>query len=285
MWAAKQPEWKEAEKLQLKLGKALLGLPKSGPSVVVYGLLGWLPLRLLRLASVLTLWGKVVSGPPTSPCLQLYEVLREQVETEELCNWASDVKLALKSLRFPAKRWWSGVSDAEEWREEVMERVKSQWAREWSALLQTSLAKSPRLRCFSHFCVSPSPSRCLEWVTADRHLWVRAIAGASVLSCDTMRGAVSRELRVCPFCPQSPEDLEHVFFVCPTYAALRERLVGSVDSAIVSRLSLVFGGEPALNRVSLRFLKQALLQRASALAARQSGSLSPDSPSVSLRSS
>ena len=52
-------DWKQAEQIQDKVGRTLLGLSKNTPGEVPRGELGWLTLRARRDFKQLLYWGKL----------------------------------------------------------------------------------------------------------------------------------------------------------------------------------------------------------------------------------
>jgi hypothetical protein len=108
--------WKEAEQIQDKVGRILLGLSKNTPGEVPRGELGWLSLRARREFKQLLYWGKVIKMDDARLVKKVYSKCKRQNENLQgsFCGSVRKILLGLNlgnpssQLQFGGKTQSSG---------------------------------------------------------------------------------------------------------------------------------------------------------------------------------
>ena len=151
-------DWKEAEQIQNKVGRILLGLSKYTSGEVARGELGWLSLKARRSFKQLLFWGKLVTMDNSRLVKQVYLECRKHTENLK-GSFCSSVKNTLLELKL-GHLWVSeAVGDLKGWTSFISSAIRSYDTKLWLKAVQ----EKPKLRLFK--CLKSELVRedFLEW--------------------------------------------------------------------------------------------------------------------------
>jgi hypothetical protein len=91
--------WKEAELLQIQMGRALLGVGRSVANDVVRGDLGWWTMKGRSDLAKLRFWGKILQLPNTRILRSVYNARRaEYAQFPTISSWCRNIHQLLIKL-------------------------------------------------------------------------------------------------------------------------------------------------------------------------------------------
>ena len=235
--------WEEAERLQRRAGRMVLGVWRSVANEVVLGDLGWWTLEGRRVLLMLVYWGKVVSERRGVVWEVYKEGHRVVLEGGGRGSWVYKVRGVMEE-----------VGLKEEW-----ESQKVCGGSGWRSMVKMLVGKWEERRWVGRMCSRPKLARYMriktvlrkEWFLKSDRCWVRrwvgirAGGGGLQVEQGRYRGVVRRE-RVCKCCELlEVEDLDHLVMRCDRWKEERRRLwdrLREIDMKMV-RLMSGWGGE------------------------------------------
>ena len=146
--------WKQAEQIQDKVGRTLLGLSKNTPGEVPRAKLGWLSLKARRDFKQLLYWGKLVMMDGSRLVKKIY------TETENLKNsFCGSVKRILIDLKL-GHLWESeAVGDLKGWKSLIATMVRSRDTELW----MSEVEEISKLRLFRRLKTNLTREDFLDW--------------------------------------------------------------------------------------------------------------------------
>jgi hypothetical protein len=268
--------WEEAERIQKRMGKWILGVRESACDEGVLGELGWISLAHRRASLRVGFWGKIIGQSDRSWVRRVYNESRRRYVVRGEKNWASYTHAVMIDMGLGAQ-WDSEqpffLNEEGEvrvsWKEGVKGVVRDQAEVEW----REGMERKRQLGDYRRWKVDLVKEEYLEENVCrrGRKLLTRLRIGASCLRVETgkwemvtIRGVggdkrvrIRREDRVCRMCGGGIEDTRHVFFDCLAYEGIRRDLweglgVGEQDDREL-RLEKAMRGDIA----TLMFLEKA----------------------------
>ena len=218
--------WPEAERVQLELGRMILGVAWKTASDVVRGELGlWTMSGRFKLA-VLRWWGKLVKMDRNRLCYKIYNYRRNHLR-EKGC-WCKIVRDLLIDLNI-GDIWISEeIGDLTAWGENVKSRVSAWEARSW----KERILGKPKLRVYRLLKTDLKFEEYLLEVPIYLHRreLSRFRGGTNDLRVET--GRYSKEEvaeRSCCICAKGVlENEEHVLLDCFPYEPLRRKMFATI---------------------------------------------------------
>ena len=219
--------WEEAELLQRKVGRRILGCDARLPDAVVYGDLGWITLWGRRVALRLIFWGKLVGMGRDRLARKVYEAGRQRLQRDlhpqsPESSWCTTTRNLLTQLGME-DAWHRNQVDPG-WREEVWERVRAWEADQW----RRNMSGNSRLELYNMVKQKPGREPYLDDKDQrKRRLWSKLRGGCLETHVETGRWVsvrvagkqtrLPRHLRVCQMCQQEQECATHLLFGCKAF--------------------------------------------------------------------
>ncbi len=219
--------WKQADQIQHRVGKTLLGLSKNAAGEVARGELGWLSLKARRDRKQLIYWGKVLSMNESRLAKVVY--LRSKDVTDSLKgSFCGSVKRTLLNLKL-GHLWNSqAVGDLKSWISFISAVIRKKDQEDWFEEMKD---KKP-LVLYRNIKTEVSREDYLEWQipACHRTLYARLRSGAHNLRLATGRYIKEPEPeRLCVVCVTGKvETEEHFMLDCYVYAHIRERMFARI---------------------------------------------------------
>jgi len=223
------------ERVQLQMGRIILGVSSNTTSDAVRGELGLWTMKGRRDLAILRWWGKLVRMDRNRLCARVYRhrklLLQQNRNTPSYCKAVRDLLSNFNlyhvwmSEEVGEARAWSDLISAKirdrerrEWKERVFEKEKLRNYRVWKTdlIFEDYLNQVPlflhrreitRFRCGTHH------------LRVETGRWERTLEGKKL----------PFEQRTCYLCMSSAvETEEHVMLDCPAYNPLRWKLLASI---------------------------------------------------------
>ena len=219
--------WIEAEQIMRKVGKTLLGLPRTANNEVVQGELGWWSMESRRDLLRLKYWGRVLNMPLERLPRQVYESSRKI--TENLPgSWTHTTKSLLINLNLTAAWHHQKVGDMKDWTVLVKQCLKDRESREW----KSSILTKSKLKLYSVLKTKLVREDYLDFDSPKsyRTLVTQFRCGSNELRLDMgRRKKENRNDRLCLMCVTGKvEDEKHVLLECYIYSEFRDKLFDDV---------------------------------------------------------
>ena len=236
--------WEEAEVIQRRMARTILGVPKTTTSLAVLGELGWWPLKARRDMLRLRYWAKLVRMYEGRCTKKMYKVCRREAQ-DPMCtyrNWCHYTKELLEDLGMSAI--WRSEKVPVEWKAKVFDAIQARERKRWS----DEVPRFPALRAYTaSMKEAPAKEEYLQDDNASRR---RAITRLRLGCADLelvlgRRSRVDRWDRVCKYCEQVKgtrvvEDEYHFLTQCPLYqrhrAELQKKVGWSLDKKSCSEV-------------------------------------------------
>ena len=121
---------KEANKLQIRFYKHILGVRQQTPNIAVYGELGKYPLSVLAKIRSLNYWLKIRIDATSL----LHSTYLDQRIDLRLNSWSSKIKECLESLGL--NYMWQNLDDNVHYRPIINQRILDQYIQSWNAAVR-----------------------------------------------------------------------------------------------------------------------------------------------------
>ena len=135
-------EWKEAEIIQNKMGKRILGLAPKTTNEVVIGELGWWPLKARRDMIRLRYWRKLLNmGNERLPKL----IYKWEIESGNKNSWIDYTKKLIQELDL--EEYWNKqdtTKSKREWDKIIENKIQEREEKSWNHRMQ----QKPKLRTY-----------------------------------------------------------------------------------------------------------------------------------------
>jgi hypothetical protein len=274
-------EWVEAERIQLRMGRRILGCVSTTANEVVRGELGWMTMKSRRDLLRLGYWGKVMRMREGRWTRRLYEKSREEFVGEGKSNWCKITHSLLCELHL--EQVWDSqeLGSQEQWQARVWKAVNERDEETWRA----GVALNPKLRTYAVLKQAKGLEGYLDGSVNGfgRRILTSLRSGSNALRIETGRYHVPSlrvEDRICWCCGQEVEDEQHFLLSCSLYKEEREQMVQGIAGVTEGRLrlkglmerqprlvmKLLIGEGPAFMKEEVSscvqgFLKSAMLRR------------------------
>ena len=194
--------WIEAERVQLKMGKRILGCSMKMSNEVVRGELGWWTMRGRRVYLRICYWGKLVKMSSDRLARRVYSESRRRWVEEGKKNWCSYTYRLMRMVGLEDE--WEREECGKDWKKIVYSKV--QWWEESS--WRVSMLSKRKLRVYRVFQEKLCFERYLESEKAEgRRELTRFGGGTNRLRIEIgRREGLEVEDRVCQFCCSGVED-------------------------------------------------------------------------------
>jgi len=141
LWGA--AKCNEVEKVQLEVGKRLLGVSKKMASVVVRGELGWWSMRAQRDMKRLMYWARLIRMDDSRLVKSVYRIRREKAG-KRISDWCTEVHRTLTSIGLGHIWDTEEVGSENDWKSLIEASIQAREEKEWI----TEMRKLPKLRTY-----------------------------------------------------------------------------------------------------------------------------------------
>ena len=206
-------EWAAAEKLQLQMGKMILGARVCND--VVRGELGLWRVRARRWRKRLMYWWCMVNGEVAEIVNEVYELERKR-DYEGKKTWATDTRRILKKVGLEEYWWTEKKVQKSKWKKLVCEKIQRFEEKEW----RERIWNNKKLRWYRRVKSTLKFEDYLqdEWIQG-RRILCQLRGGTLSLRVETGRWeGLEREERRCKLCESKEvEDEQHFIEDCNFY--------------------------------------------------------------------
>ena len=215
----------DVERIHLSFCKRILGVKKSTQNDFIYGLVGRVPMDLVRKLRIIRYWLKIVSGFKSKYVNVAYTAALSRVNENDTNNWAYNVKNLLSTHGY-ADVWNNqGVDNPEGFYDALKCRLIDIFKQNWSS----RLTDSTRARFFRGVNSTHHFYCALDFITVNKHrvALTRLISSSHRLHVETgrwQRPAVPYENRLCEICNKLGDEY-HMLFECVSFTQIRNRLI------------------------------------------------------------
>lgn len=216
------------ERVHLQFCKQLLGVKIQTQNDFIYGELGRMPVRNLRLSSIIRYWLKITRCDDSKYIKLVYNIMMQDLQRlPDKTSWAKSVKMLLENLGFSHVWLSQGVGDMEIFMTLLKQRITDHFIQNWNE----QLANSSRARTYSlisSFKFKPY----LDFITIKkfRNALTRLRVSSHRLQIEVGRwhkpNKIPLENRKCQSC-LCLEDEFHFILECPLYMDLRLDYINS----------------------------------------------------------
>ena len=221
LWGA--AKCKEIERVQLEVGKRILGISKKTASAVVRGELGWWSMRAQRDMKILLFWARLVRMHDTRLVKQVY-LLRRQQAGRRAGGWCAAVKKLLESIGLGHVWESEAVGSVTEWKRLIKHSLQSREEMNW----KEEMKMKPKLRTYRSLKYDLRKEEYLEVIKdkEERRKLTALRGGTNPLRIETGRWkGESVEDRICSLCAEGKlEDEKHFLLFCSAYHRERQQL-------------------------------------------------------------
>jgi hypothetical protein len=220
-------KWPEAERLQLEMGRLILGVRTSTASSAVRGELGLWRMSARIQFAVLRWWGKLVSLPRDRIVYRVFRWRKDHIRHNRpsFCAFVRDL---LTNLQLGDVWLSEEVGDLKAWNALIREKID----REENKFFVADLLAHPKLRTYRLFKKVLRREDYLTLIPSFdlRREMARLRTGASDLRIESGRWTGTQELdRLCWVCGQGAiENEEHFLLECVSYEDLRIQMFSSI---------------------------------------------------------
>lgn len=214
------------ERVHLLFCKQLLGVKTQTQNSLVYGELGRMPLRQLRLVKIIKYWFKILQSEDKKYIKHTYIVMLHDMEIiPNRMSWASYVKNILETYGFSEVWLYQGVANISYFINIFKQRIKDCYVQNWHMEINNSTKASTYI-FFAEF----SFKMYLDTVSIQKYriAMTRLRVSSHRLEVETGRwhkpNPVPVNERKCKYCHKL-EDEFHFVLECPLYTELRNTYI------------------------------------------------------------
>lgn len=265
MWGPEK--WEEAEKVQRRMGRRILGLRENVNNEVVYGELGWWTLRTRRDLLRLRYWGKLLAMKETRLTKIIYEWERKQNVPHSWCSHTKDLLRNIGLGDFWERQSIQGSKT--EWNRVIWDNLQNREEGRWKEVIDNK----PRLRTYCQYKHNLASEDYLNAKdSGGRKQLARIRSGANRLRIEEGRAKrLPPEDRKCWFGCGEVEDERHFLMSCHIYTDLRQEVVdtvGPMEFGLRGMDIMMGNGKPEVTEVVIKFVQKAMARRTRVLALR-----------------
>ena len=219
-YAAGGADWKQAEQVQNKVGKTLLGLCNSTAGEVARGELGWLSLKARRELKQLIYWGKVLKMDDSRLVKRVYLQCKKITDSMR-DSFCGSVKRTLGKLKLD--HLWSSeaIGELKDWISFISSVIRRKDTELWMQAVQMK----PKLRLYRYLKTDLGREDYITWQIPASHRTLYArLRSTHQLRLETGRWVNEpEEERLCKVCITGKvESEEHFLLDCYVYNKIRE---------------------------------------------------------------
>ena len=173
LWGA--AKCNEVEKVQLEVGKRLLGVSKKMASVVVRGELGWWSMRAQRDMKRLMYWARLIRMDDSRLVKSVYRIRREKAG-KRISDWCTEVHRTLTSIALGHIWDTEEVGSENDWKSLIKASIHAREEKEWI----TEMRKLPKLRTYQQLKFVLEREEYLETISdSEQRRRVTALRGGT----------------------------------------------------------------------------------------------------------
>ena len=254
-------EWKDAEIIQRKMGRRILGRRGKSTDETILGELGWWTMQARRWMLRLRYWRKLISemGPERLP-RKVYNWERRSGRTN---SWTKQTEEIMEQLGLAEvwKRQDTG-GNKEDWEKLLNQRIQEHEQKRWEG----EMKRKTKLRTYIKFKKELRQEKYLEDEDSKgRRLLARIRSGTNSLRIETGRhNHTPLERRICYMCGVEVEDELHFLMRCVAYEDIRKECLDDIgrkqDDPEVEEIMFGNGSGKEIKEV-IRFVKRANSRR------------------------
>jgi hypothetical protein len=232
-------KWDEAEKIQMQMGRRILGCSSTTSNAAVRGDLGWQSLKARRDMLRLTYWGKIINMKGKRWTRRIYEESRRRYEEKGKANWCTYTHHILKEYGLE-EAWVKGrVGQLKVWKVRVTTAIKKYEEMKW----KQDLEQKPKLRTYRVLKKSLEEEDYVmkNRINEGRKLLTGMRSGTNDLRIDTDRRyncKIPVQERTCWCCGEGVEDEKHFVVLCKHYQNERLDMFQDILKVTEGRFSL-----------------------------------------------
>ena len=261
IWGEKK--WEEAEILQRKMAKRILGLPEKTTNEAVLGDLGWWPLKARRDMIRLRYLQKILNMKQDRLPKMIYEWERQMDERKD--SWLAYTKKLLIDLDLEEVWIRQEIKEStNEWNKLIEKKIQEREQREWR---QRAL-KKPKLRTYTKYKLLLKEEEYLKNEDEiGRRMMARIRSGTNKLRIETGRyekPKQAEEYRICKICKKDIENEEHFLHDCIAYDSIRKDLMIELNKKEMDKKAkeILFGkGTDKEIEKAIRYIRRAMAKR------------------------
>ena len=211
-------EYKEVDKLQIKLYKQLLGVSKQTPNAAVYSELGRYPLSILSKERSIMYWLKIMKKHDSL----IHKAFSKQVEYNFNKSWSSKLKITLNNLGY--NYLLQNYDTQFNYKRMLKQRIRDNYIQVWHAKLnesnklfyyrmfKTEFQLENYLLITTNECLQKQLSR---FRLSSHHLEIEK----------GRHNGIIREERLCKLCNSKAVESEYHFIsCCPKYTVFTQKV-------------------------------------------------------------
>ena len=232
--------WKEAEGIQMQMGRRILGCRSKTTNAAVRGELGWQTLKARRDMLRMTYWGKLVSMSRKRWTRRIYDESRRRYEENGKTSWCTYTHHILKEYGLE-DAWVKGTTGMmmKEWKVRVSTAIKSYEAKKWTEEIE----QKPKLRTYKVLKKSLEEEEYVmkNRISEGRRLMTDMRSGTNGLRIETGRHydfKIPVQERTCWCCGDGVEDEKHFVVQCQHYQDERVELFQDIMEATEGRCNM-----------------------------------------------
>jgi hypothetical protein len=249
-------KWLQAERVQQRMARRILGCPSTTAQVALRGEMGWWTLQGRRDLLRLRFYGRLISMDEDRTVKQVYRLARSELpplrryRKNRTQSWCVYTRHLMLQLGFQKEWEQEFVGDLKSWNRRVREAIKTRERESW--LIEVSAR--PKLRTYVRLKQNLYREMYvnLRLTQTQRSIIAQLRCGCSRLRVETGRfervyvaetgqwRSLGPEERICKVCYAEEEDECHFLTRCPAYQDIREKLAVKLE-VIDTRLRGVFG--------------------------------------------
>ena len=223
----------QIEKVHLLACKRYLGVPLKTPNKLVYSELGRFPLHINSTVKTLKYWFRLLQMDDNRLSKQAYLMLVSLDEKGKKC-WVSGIREVLCKAGFMQVWINQGVDNTKVFLSHFKQRLVDIYLQEWMSSVrgkerydlyrsvQTDFGDINYFKCVTIYCL--------------RVALTQIRLGVLPIRINTERFSQNPDAKFCLFCKNVDENEHHFIFVCPLYADLRRKFLGSLVNVHINIL-------------------------------------------------
>ena len=215
--------WKQADQIQHRVGKILLGLSNSTPGAVARGELGWLSLKARRELKQLIYWGKLLLMDDSRLAKVVYIKCKNTTDSMRE-SFSGSIKRTLHGLKLDHVWDSQAIGDLKGWISCISATIRKKEQESWVE----ELKEMDKLRTYRSLKTVLGREDYISWQvpTPHRVLYARLRSGTHSLRMETGRWMHEKEAeRLCKICVTGKvESEEHFLLDCYVYNNIREAM-------------------------------------------------------------
>ena len=215
----------DIEKVQLRFYKRILGVKGTTQNDFIYGILGRVPMLIIRHCNIVKYWTNIILGKKSAYVNLLYTSMLQTIDNRNNNNWAHNVRNLLCSNGFGDIWRDQCVFDQEGFNKAFKQRLFDIFKQNWSF----RLSESTRASFYRVIIGTHAFQNILDTVNANRHriALTRLICSSHRLSIETgrwRRPQIPRHERKCAICHKLGDEF-HFLLECQVHNENRIKFI------------------------------------------------------------